>query len=213
MATNSSYLIISDTAMVETTVNKSRFIGVTFPVENMEEIRSLIATLKRSNKDAKHIAYAYILGADSSIAKSNDDGEPAGSAGAPIYQAIREKKLTNVLVAVVRYYGGVQLGKSRLTRVYYSAAANAIANSRKSKMIYCGIYDIRVPYSDVAGISKLLSEKGAAIIEKNFDDSMPIIKCAIPDEICNKLTEDIRSRVKEGVQMIRTSSEYYKFLL
>ena len=133
---NQPYVVVSEISMVETTVKKSRFIGVTFPVENLDDVKEALGSLKKSNKDAKHIAYAYLLGEDFSIARNNDDGEPAGSAGAPIYQAIREKKVTNVLVAVVRYFGGIELGKSRLTRTYYSAALNAIINARKNKMIY-----------------------------------------------------------------------------
>ena len=211
MENNQPYVVVSEISMMASTVKKSRFIGVTFPVENIDQVKEALGSLKKSNKDAKHIAYAYLLGADFSIARNNDDGEPAGSAGAPIYQAIREKKVTNVLVAVVRYFGGVELGKSRLTRTYYSAALNAILNARKNKMVYCSIFDMKVTYSDYAILGKVLAEKGFPILEKNFDESMPMVKCAIPVENAEKAIEEIRIKIKDSAQMIKVDSMYYRF--
>lgn len=208
---NLPYVVVSDISMVETTVNKSRFIAVAFPVENIEQVKEALGSLKKSNKGAKHIAYAYLLGEDFSLARSNDDGEPAGSAGAPIYQAIKEKKVTNVLVAVVRFFGGVELGKSRLTRVYYNAALNALINAKKNKMIYCGIFDMVVSYSDYAVLGKVLTEKGFPIIDKNYSESLPMIKCAIPADTADKVISEIRSKMKDSAQMIKSANMYYKF--
>lgn len=208
---NLPYVVVSDISMVETTVNKSRFIAVAFPVQNVEQVKEALGSLKKSNKGAKHIAYAYLLGEDFSVARSNDDGEPAGSAGAPIYQAIKEKKVTNVLVAVVRFFGGVELGKSRLTRVYYNAALNALINAKKNKMIYCGIFDMIVSYSDYAALGKVLTEKGFPIIEKSYSESLPSIKCAIPVDTADKVISEIRSKMKDSAQMIKSANMYYKF--
>ena len=210
MATN-PYVIISDISMVETTVNKSRFIGVAFPVTTLDEIKQNLAMLKKSNKDAKHIAYAYLLGEDFSVARNSDDGEPAGSAGAPIYQAIRDKKLTNVLVAVVRYFGGVELGKSRLTRVYHATAEQALAGAKKVKMVNCAIYEMKISYGDYGSLGKVLNEKGFPVLEKNFDESMPKIKCAIPMDMAETFVESIRMKFKETAQIIRVGNEYHKF--
>ena len=208
---NLPYIVVSDIAMVETTVNKSRFIGVTFPVNNIDQVKEALGSLKKSNKDAKHIPYAYLLGEDFSVARNSDDGEPAGSAGAPIYQAIKEKKITNVLVAVVRYFGGVELGKSKLTRVYYSAAVNALNNARKNKMVYCGIFEMKVSYGDYGALGKVLTEKGFPIIEKNFDESMPMIKCAIPADTADRAIDEIRAKMKDSAQMIKVDNTYYRF--
>ncbi len=208
---NTPYIVVADTAMAETTVNKSRFIGVTFPVNTIDQVKEAIGSLRKSNKDAKHIAYAYLLGQDFSVARNSDDGEPAGSAGAPIYQAIKEKKLTNVLVAVVRYFGGVELGKGKLTRTYYSAALNALNGARKNKMVFCNIFDMKIAYSDYGILGKVLTEKGFPIIEKNYDESMPLIRCAIPVDASDKAIQDIRSKMKDSAQMIKVSSMYYRF--
>lgn len=208
---NLPYIVVSDTSMAEMVVNKSRFIGVTFPVTSIEQVKDSLGCLKKSNKDAKHIAYAYLLGDDFSVARNNDDGEPAGSAGAPIYQAIRERRLTNVLVAVVRYFGGVELGKSRLTRVYYNCAANALNLAKKSKMVYCNIFDMKVSYADYGSLGKVLTEKGFPILSKKFDESMPQVKCAIPEDVSEKAIQDIRAKINDNAQMIKIDSMYYKF--
>lgn len=213
MANKLPYIVVSDVAMVEATIKRSRFIAVAFPVNNLEQIKDALGSLKKSNKDAKHIAYAYLLGENYEIARNNDDGEPAGSAGAPIYQAIKEKRITNVLVAVVRYFGGIELGKSRLTRTYYSAALEVLNTAKKNKMIYCGIFEMKCTYSDYGALGKALTEKGFPIIEKNFDESMPMIKCAIPADTADKVIEEVRTKLKDSAQMIKVDNAYYKFSL
>ena len=207
------YVVISDVSMMETTVNKSRFIGVSFPVTTVEEVKQNLMMLKKSNKDAKHIAYAYLLGEDFSVARNSDDGEPAGSAGAPIYQAIRDKKITNVLVAVVRYFGGVELGKSRLTRVYYSTAEQSLANAKKIKMVNCAIYEMKISYGDFGSLGKVLNEKGFLVLDKNFDESMPKIRCAIPIDMAETFVESIRMKFKETAQIIRVGTQYHQFAM
>lgn len=213
MASGKPYVVISDVSMMETTVNKSRFIGVSFPVTTVEEVKQNLMMLKKSNKDAKHIAYAYLLGEDFSVARNSDDGEPAGSAGAPIYQAIRDKKITNVLVAVVRYFGGVELGKSRLTRVYYSTAEQSLANAKKIKMVNCAIYEMKISYGDFGSLGKVLNEKGFLVLDKNFDESMPKIKCAIPIDMAETFVESIRMKFKETAQIIRVGTQYHQFAI
>ena len=147
------YISIEQMIPVEMIIKKSRFIGMAFHVENDDEVHNIIGNLKKSNKNAKHVAYAFMLGEDYSVAKNNDDGEPAGSAGAPIFEAIKQSKVTNTLVAVVRYFGGIELGKSRLTRVYNAVAAGAIHEAQKYKMVYCNEVEIKVSYQHYGYIS------------------------------------------------------------
>lgn len=208
---NAPFTIISETSMVETTVNKSRFVAVAFPVQSVEQVNECLASLKKSNKTAAHIPYAYLLGEKFDVGKNNDDGEPAGSAGAPIYQAIKERNITNILVAVVRFFGGVELGKARLSRVFYSAANNAILYAKKNRMIYCAIFDMIVSYSDYAILGKVLTEKGLPIIEKNYNESLPMLRCAIPVENADKIISEIRSKMKDSAKITKISNEYYRF--
>lgn len=208
---NKPFTVISETSIIETTVNKSRFVAVAFPVQSIEQVNECLASLKKSNKTAAHIPYAYLLGENFDIGKSNDDGEPAGSAGAPIYQAIKERNITNILVAVVRFFGGVELGKARLSRVFYSAANNAILNAKKNKMVFCAIFDMIVSYSDYATLGKVLTEKGFPIIEKNYNESLPMLRCAIPVENADKIISEIRSKMKDSAKITKISNEYYRF--
>lgn len=208
---NEPYFVLAETSIIETTVNKSRFVAVAFPVNSVSQVKEYLSSLRKSNKTAAHIPYAYLIGQDKDAGKNSDDGEPAGSAGNPIYQAIKERNLTNVLVAVVRFFGGVELGKSRLTRVFYSAANNALLNAKKSKMVYCGIYEMIVSYSDYATLGRVLTEKGFPIIEKNYNESLPMIKCAIPDDTAERITKDIRSKMKDTAKIERVSTEFYEF--
>jgi uncharacterized YigZ family protein len=104
---------------------RSKFLSFAFPVENELEIKEKIAFLKKKYHDARHHAYAYILGADKSSYRMNDDGEPSGTAGRPIHGQLLSKELTNVLIVVVRYFGGIKLGIGGL-RVAYKMAANEV---------------------------------------------------------------------------------------
>ena len=169
MAEFADYKSVDGLNMVQMTVDKSRFIAVSQHVESLDEVKALLGSLKKSNKDAKHIAYAYRLGSDYSTAKYSDDGEPAGSAGLPIFDAIKFAELSNTVLAVVRYFGGKELGKSKLTRTYGAVANSCIKYSKVFTMKYCNIYDLHFTqlnflqlikvssskYTTVSGISKL----------------------------------------------------------
>lgn len=205
------YISIEQMIPVELIMKKSRFIGMAFHVTNDDEVHEIIGNLKKSNKNAKHVAYAFILGEDYSVAKNNDDGEPAGSAGAPIFEAIKQAKVTNTLVAVVRYFGGVELGKSRLTRVYNAVAAGAIKEAKKFKMVYCNEVEIKVSYQNYGAVSKLFTESSIHIIEQKNDESMPVVKIAVPVKASEKLVSSIRARTRGAGSISNYGTGFYKF--
>ncbi|MBQ9790530.1 MAG: YigZ family protein [Clostridia bacterium] len=207
---NNPYFSVEDRTMAEVEVNKSRFIAVAVHVESVEEVKEILGTLKKSNPNAAHIPYAYILGEDYSVAKNNDDGEPAGSAGMPIFESIRKANLTQTMVAVVRYFGGKELGKSRLTRTFGFIANEAVKNAHKYKMEFCTLFEMKVSYNDYASLGKVLSEKDLPIIERDFNESMPMIKCAIPVGTSEKVLEEIRARVREASSITKIGTGYYK---
>jgi uncharacterized YigZ family protein len=105
---------------------RSKFLAFAYPVENEAEIKEKIAFLKKKYHDARHHCYAYILGADKSVYRMNDDGEPSGTAGRPIHGQLLSKDITNVLVVVVRYFGGVKLGTGGLRAAYKLAAKEVL---------------------------------------------------------------------------------------
>ena len=107
-------------------INKSRFIAYKFDLETVEEIKDILNNLKKQHKKSTHICYAYVFNKDVVSEKCCDDGEPGGTAGYPILNVIKKKNLTNVLVAVVRYFGGIKLGAGGLTRAYTKATAGVL---------------------------------------------------------------------------------------
>lgn len=205
------YISVYETVPAEIVVKKSRFIGMAFHVESDDEVHTIIGNLKKSNKNAKHVAYAYILGETSDVAKNNDDGEPAGSAGAPIFEAIKKANLTNTLVAVVRYFGGVELGKGKLTRVYNATAIGTLNESKKYKMVYCNEIEIKVSYQNYGAVNKLFSDNNVKIIEQRNDESMPLVKIAVPVTASERLLESIRARTRGAGVINKYGNGFYKF--
>lgn len=205
------YISVEEMVPVELDMKKSRFIGMAFHVESDDDVHNIIGNLKKSNKNAKHVAYAYILGEDYSVAKNNDDGEPAGSAGAPIFEAIKQMHVTNTLVAVVRYFGGIELGKSRLTRVYNATAAGALEAAKKFRMMFCNEVEIKVSYQNYSGVNKLFADNNVHIIEQKNDESMPIIKIAVPVRASERLISSIRSRTHGAGVINKYGTGFYKF--
>ena len=110
-------------------INRSRFIGRCFPVTSEEAALSLLGDIRKKHWDATHNCFAYRIGETASIARFSDDGEPGGTAGMPIMDVLRSKELTDVLVVVTRYFGGVLLGAGGLVRAYSRSAADAVAEA------------------------------------------------------------------------------------
>ena len=107
----------------------SKFLAFAHPVSSLEEVKVLLEHYRKEYYDARHVCYAYMLGADQEEFRANDDGEPSGTAGRPILGQIRSKNLTNVLVVVIRYFGGILLGTSGLIVAYKEATADALSRA------------------------------------------------------------------------------------
>ena len=110
----------------EIVINKSRFIAYKFDLTSVEQVKTEIEKLKKEHKKANHVCYAFVYKGETINEKCSDDGEPSGTAGYPILNVIKKKNLTNVLVAVVRYFGGSKLGAGGLTRAYTKATAEVL---------------------------------------------------------------------------------------
>lgn len=205
------YTSVEEMSVVELVMKKSRFIGMAFHVESDDDVHMIIGNLKKSNKGAKHVAYAYVLGETYNVAKNNDDGEPAGSAGAPIYEALRQARITNTLVAVVRFFGGIELGKGRLTRVYNNVAVQAIDAAKKYTMVFCNEVEIKVSYQNYGSVNKLFTDTNVHIIEQRNDESMPLMKIAVPVKASDKLIASIRARTRGAGSIQKYGTGFYKF--
>lgn len=148
----------------------SKFIGFAFSVENEDEINAKLLELKEVYPDATHHCYAYRLGFDGEIYRANDDGEPSGSAGIPIYNQIRSAELTYTLVVIIRYFGGTKLGVGGLIQAYKKAAELTLAEDKKISFIQKEKYFIRFEYAQQNEVQKILESLNAEITQQNFID-------------------------------------------
>jgi uncharacterized YigZ family protein len=142
-----SYRRVAKAAQKEFVVQKSRFIGHTLPAETEEEALGFIASIKEQYRDASHNCYAYVVGLHQGIQRFQDDGEPGGTAGMPILEVIKNNGLTNVVVVVTRYFGGILLGARGLVRAYSQAASEAIREAGIVRMIFSSRYVMSLDYS------------------------------------------------------------------
>jgi len=149
----------------------SKFFGFIFPVENEDAVKKKLEEIKATYHDARHHCYAYRLGPEEEKFRMNDDGEPSSTAGKPIYGQILSNNLTNVLVIVVRYFGGTKLGTSGLIRAYKTAAEEAIENSKIRKMTIHELYSIEFNYDLMNDVMKILHDEEIEPIKKNFKET------------------------------------------
>lgn len=152
----------------------SKFLAFAHPVENEAEIKDIISKIKKEYFDARHHCYAYRLRHDYSIWRTNDDGEPSSSAGRPILGQIMSNELSDILIVVVRYFGGIKLGVPGLIRAYKSASADAITNATICEKIATGDYSITFPYERMNDIMKVLKDFNIYPHKQDFDNMCTI---------------------------------------
>jgi uncharacterized YigZ family protein len=146
----------------------SRFIAYAFPVSSLDEIKPLLDDYHKRFFDAKHRAYAYLLGYERLVWRANDDGEPSGTAGKPILGQINSFGLTNILIVVVRYFGGTLLGTSGLINAYKTAAYDAINNSEIIECTVKDYYKIEFGYSSMNSVMKILKDENIGQSDQLF---------------------------------------------
>ena len=153
----------------------SKFISFAYPVKTESEVKLLLEENKKEYYDARHHCFAYILGYDKSAWRLNDDGEPSGTAGKPIYGQLQSFDLTNTLLIVVRYFGGIKLGVSGLINAYKSAAKDALQNSSIIENTINELYKLIFSYEMINESMKLVKEFGLQIVETKIDTTSYII--------------------------------------
>lgn len=152
----------------------SKFFGYAFPVTSEEEVKSIIEDLKKQHYSARHWCYAFQLGTTKIQYRANDDGEPNNSAGMPIYGQIQSFEVTNVLVVVVRYFGGVKLGVGGLISAYKTAAQMALEVSDIVEKTIDIHYLIRFDYKNMNKVMRVIKEKNLDIISQKMEMSCEI---------------------------------------
>jgi uncharacterized YigZ family protein len=153
----------------------SRFLAFAFPVVSEEEVKEQLTLLRKEYHDARHHCYAYRLGSDKSVYRINDDGEPSGTAGRPIYGQIVSKDLTQILIVVVRYFGGVKLGVPGLINAYKRATKDALDKAVIITKMVQEEYVILFDYIVMNNVMKILKEDNAVIIRQDSGESCRIV--------------------------------------
>lgn len=147
----------------------SKFIAYAYPIRSEEEVKPIITTLKNEHNKARHFCYAYRLTPDRSVFRVNDDGEPSGTAGRPILNCLLSEDLTNILVVVVRYFGGTLLGVPGLINAYKSASKEAIKVSDIIIKTVNDIYEVHFEYLQMNDVMKLVKDEQLDILSQDFD--------------------------------------------
>lgn len=147
----------------------SKFITYAFPITCEEDVKIEIDKLKKEYYDARHHCYAYMLGADKKTFRANDDGEPSSTAGKPILGQILSSNLTNILIVVVRYFGGTKLGVGGLIHAYKTAAHDAISNAEIIDKTVNDIYDIHFDYLVMNDVMRIIKEDEPLQIDQDFN--------------------------------------------
>ena len=179
----------------------SRFISFAIPVLNEADVKRELDLLRNKYHDARHHCYAYIMGFDKNASRANDDGEPSGTAGKPILGQIAAADLTNTLVVVIRYFGGIKLGVSGLIQAYRAAAREAIGESGVISRIVSDVYELEFGYAIMNDVMHIVKEESCTILSTHFN-------------LQNKMTIMVRKRDSNLVyeKLIKLNTLIIKFI-
>ena len=169
---------------------RSKFLAFAHHVETVDEVKNIIAQYRKKYYDARHVCYAYMLGPERKDFRANDDGEPSSTAGKPILGQINSNELTDILIVVVRYYGGVNLGTSGLIVAYREAAADAILHAEVETRQVEEIVSYDFPYVMMNDVMRVVKEMQPRIVGQTYDNT-----CQIVLSIRKSDAEQLKSRL------------------
>ncbi len=181
----------------------SKFIAIAVPVETEEEVKEELACLRKTYHDARHHCYAYLLGIKKEDYRVNDDGEPSGSAGLPIYNQIQSYNITNVLIVVVRYFGGTKLGIPGLIKAYKNASIDAIENNQIVKKHLTEYIELEFPYAVLGDVERIIKEEKIETADQNFGINCKMslkVRLSKTKKISNRfaLLADLKLKIKSN---------------
>ena len=201
MKQEDTYITITSLSEGIYTEKRSKFIAIAIPVRTLEEVKSHLETYQKKYYDARHVCYAYMLGHERLNFRANDNGEPSGTAGKPILGQINSNELTDILIIVVRYFGGIKLGTSGLIVAYKAAAADAIANATIIEKTVDDDISVVFEYPFMNDIMRIVKEEEPEILEQSYD-----MDCVIRLRIRRSMMPKLRSRL-EKVETARILDE------
>lgn len=176
------YRTIKEQAVVEQVIEKSRFIAHIKPVESREEAETFLAEIRKAHRGATHNVPAYVLGEHKEIQWASDDGEPSGTSGAPILQLLLKEQVTNLVVVVTRYFGGVKLGTGGLVRAYTGSAKLALAKAGICQIEEVDLLRLRVDYSYLRVLQNRSENGDFTIQDQQFEDLVTLRLATMPEK-------------------------------
>lgn len=188
------YKTIKDKSEGTYTELRSKFLAFAHPVSTVEEAMALVEQYQKKYYDARHVCWAYMIGADRETFRSNDNGEPSGTAGKPILGQINSNELTDIIILVVRYFGGVKLGTSGLIVAYRTAAAEAIAAATIEERQVEATYDFSFEYPLMTAVMKVVRDMNAHILEQSYD-----MDCRMSVSIRKGLLDELKTRIQKAI--------------
>lgn len=171
---------------------RSKFLAFAHYIDSADEAMAIVSKYRKKYYDARHCCFAYVVGADGSEFRANDDGEPSSTAGKPILGQIHSAGLTNILIVVIRYYGGVNLGTGGLIVAYRTAAADAIAHSNIITCLVEEQVSYTFPYVMMNSVMRIVKEMQPKIVSQNYDNT-----CTIVLSIRKSKAEELKSRLRK----------------
>lgn len=183
------------------TEKRSKFIAIAIPVRTLTEVKAHLEEYQKKYYDARHVCYAYMLGAERKEFRANDNGEPSGTAGKPILGQINSNELTDILIIVVRYFGGIKLGTSGLIVAYRTAAAQAIAEATIIEKTVDQDVKIVFEYPFMNDVMRIVKEEAPEILEQSYD-----MDCIMRLRIRKSLMPRLHARL-EKVETLRFPDE------
>lgn len=196
-----TYKTIQESAEAIYTEKRSKFIAIALPVRTLSEVKSLLEEYQKKYYDACHVCYAYMLGAERKDFRANDNGEPSGTAGKPILGQINSRELTDVLVIVVRYFGGIKLGTSGLIVAYRMAASLALDEAPVIEKTVDEDVAVAFEYPFMNDIMRIVKEESPEILEQSYD-----MDCLMRLRIRKSMMGKLRARL-EKVETARILDE------
>lgn len=183
------------------TEKRSKFIAIALPVRTVDEVKAWLDTYQKKYYDARHVCYAYMLGPERKDFRANDNGEPSGTAGKPILGQINSNGLTDILVIVVRYFGGIKLGTSGLIVAYRAAAAEAISAATVVEKTVDEEVTFLFEYPMMNDVMRIVKEEGPGIVSQGYDTD-----CSMTLRIRRSLMPRLRQRL-EKVETLRLAED------
>ena len=203
-----SYKVITKNGTGEIVEKKSRFIANVFAVESQEEAEEKIAEISKKYWDARHNCYAFVIGENSENTRCSDNGEPSGTAGKPILEVITGAGITNVLVIVTRYFGGVLLGTGGLVRAYTQAAQAGLAASEVGEKVYSQKLTLKVGYNMINNVQYYLSQNEIPIADSRYEADVEFDICVREADI-TRITDGLTQKCEGQINIIEGDKGYY----